>query len=274
MLPTAYEFHWDPGHVIFLGVFYTVVLAVLSLLAVATFRGVRDLRRRRDPAIAWQEMFHDLPESRRTCRHAFDGPAGDRVCHHGFDCATCPGHVEFAAIPRRPARKRPAAVGLDLDPDRLYHRGHTWVRPEPDGTLTLGPDPFAQCCLGPLDRVKLPAAGQTVQAGERAVVVERGPLSARFALPVAGEVVEGSAGDRDWILRIRPDGDSTRLVNLLRSNEACVWMLEELAWLQGCLSRAGRRPTLADGGVLLDDLVAAYPTADWDDIWGQVCLEV
>jgi len=274
MLPTAYEFHWDTGHVVFLGVFYSVVVTVLSILVYTALRGRGDLKGQRTPAIAWEETFHDLPADRRACRHAFDGPAAGRVCHHCFDCATCAGHPEFTAIGRSLQAPQPPDPGVPMPSDTFYHRGHTWVKPAPDGTLTLGLDPFAQRCFGHPTSVSLPAEGQTVQSGERAVTLHRGRLEARLAMPVAGEVVASSSHDGQWRLRVRPDPASASLVNLLRGNEARAWMTREVDWLQGRLNPAGGHTTLADGGVLMDDLVAAYPAADWDDLWGQVSLDV
>ena len=47
MLPGNYEFEWDAGHAIFLGIFYLVLGIVLSTLSVA-LREMRGLLPRRD----------------------------------------------------------------------------------------------------------------------------------------------------------------------------------------------------------------------------------
>jgi hypothetical protein len=39
------------------------------------------------------------------------------------------------------------------------------------------------------------------------------------------------------------------------------------------LSPAATGPSLADGGVLVDDLPDACPQADWDAVWSRVFLE-
>ena len=273
MLPTAYEFHWDIGHIVFLGVFYSVLTAVITVLAVASYRGLRDLGKRRAVAIEWEESFHDLPLERRHCRHEFDGTASCRICEHGFDCATCSQHPLFVAQKGDAVAEAVPPVGMGLAADRLYHRGHTWVEPRPDGTLTVGLDEFAERCFGRPDHVLLPAVGSYLQAEERGVVLERGSLLARVASPVAGEVVAQGGSEAGWLYRVRPLDPEPPLENLLRGEETRVWMLRELEWLQRILSPAGEIPTLADGGAPVGDLVQAYPEADWDSIWGQVCLE-
>ena len=49
-------------------------------------------------------------------------------------------------------------------------------------------------------------------------------------------------------------------------------MLREFELLQTRLGGAGAVPALADGGEMVDDLMAACPDADWDAIIGDLCL--
>lgn len=272
MLPTAYEFHWDIGHVFFLGIFYCVVTAVFAGLGVAAYHWLKDLGRQRAVAIEWEEDFHDLPRERRHCRHEFDGTVANRICNHGFDCETCSQHSAFAAE-RGKTGITAAPVGLDVSDDRLFHRGHTWVQPCSDGSMTVGMDEFAGRCFGQPDRMMLPAIGRFLRAGERSVAVERGSLRARVLAPVSGEVMAWGTLSDDWLYRIRPAETGGQLENLLQGDEARMWMLRELEWLQKLLSSPDGVQTLADGGTPVGDLVQAYPRADWDDIWGQVTLE-
>lgn len=273
MLPTAYEFHWDIGHLVFLGIFYTVVATVLSALAVAFYRGLRDLNRRNAVAIEWEENFHDLPPERLRCRHAMDGSTPCRTCQHGFDCGSCPGHREFMEAGGPAATGETAQLGLDVGDRRLHHRGHTWAEAQPDGSFTVGLDEFARRCFGRPVRVTPPEPGQALQTGQRCVTVERGALSVRLPAPIAGRVeAVGAAGD-DWLFKVRPMDENVETAHLLQGDEARRWMLRELEWLQGVLGGATDAPSLADGGTPVDDLVRACPHADWDNIWGLVCLE-
>ena len=273
MLPTAYEFHWDLGHLVFLGVFYGVLAVVLATLARAALRSRRDLRRRREGEIAWHEAFADLPERRRHCRHEFDGAAKDRICPHGFACDTCEGHAALTA----------AEGGADADPahaarapragERLHHRGHTWVEARGDGTFDIGVDDLLRSCLGRPDRVTVPGPGDCVLAGAPAAELQRGKVRARLVAPLSGTVVATGdyAGGR--LYRVRPlDGDGS-LPQLLRPAEARVWRLRELELLQARLGAPGAAPALADGGELVDDLMSACPRADWDAIIGDLCLQ-
>ena len=73
MLPWNYGFEWNPGHVIFLGAFYTVVVIVATTVVLALLRARRDLGTHHEEAIRWHSDFHDLPAADRDCRHVLDG---------------------------------------------------------------------------------------------------------------------------------------------------------------------------------------------------------
>ena len=112
--------------------------------------------------IAWQENFHDLPASRRECRHAINGEVAGRSCHNGFDCRACGFDAALTPVDAAvPAEAAP--LGFDLPADRMYHRGHTWVKPQDDGTLVVGLDDFGARLVGEPDGVDLPSLGSRVE---------------------------------------------------------------------------------------------------------------
>lgn len=273
MLPTAYEFHWDTGHLVFLGIFYSVLTVVFATLARAAFRSWRDLRRRRAGRIAWHEAFADLPAERRHCRHEFDGSAHDRVCAHEFACGTCSGHLALAAAAGSGAATVRAGRASPRAGERLYHRGHVWVEACGDGTFEVGVDDLLRSCVGRPDRVTVPGPGERVLAGAAVAELQRGRLRARLVAPLTGTVVAAGDYDGGRLYRVKPLGDEAGLEGLLRPAEAQVWRLRELEMLQARLGAPGAVPALADGGELVGDLVSACPDADWDTILGDLCLE-
>lgn len=270
MLPTAYEFHWDTGHLVFLGIFYGVLTVIAFTLARIGLRAWRDLRQRRAGRIAWHEAFADLPADRRHCRHEFDGAVSERVCGNEFACGTCDGHRALAAAclgDGGAARPAPRAG------ERLHHRGHLWVEARDDGTYDVGVDDLLRSCVGRPDRVTVPGPGERVQAGAPVAELQRGRLRARLVAPLTGTVVAAGDYEGGSLYRVQPLGDATDLEHLLRPAEARVWRLRELEMLQSRLGAPGAGPALADGGELVGDLVSACPAADWDTILGDLCLE-
>src|ERR1017187_7935237 len=62
--------------------------------------------------------------------------------------------------------------------------------------------------------------------------------------------------------------------HLLRGAEVWPWLMREMERLQITLSaEVGAAATLADGGVPVKDIAAAYPEANWDAVCGEMFLE-
>jgi glycine cleavage system H protein len=276
MLPGIYEFAWDEGHIIFLGIFYSVVVVVLSTVAIALLRAIRRAGTR-DPELArWHADFEDLPARDRRCRHELSGEVASRSCENCFACRDCPDHAKFvaAAASAPPQIPAPATVaGFALPADRLYHRGHTWVREEADGTLTVGLDDLGGHLMGNPDAIELPPPGARLVANGTAWKATKRGVTVRVMSPIEGEVLQlGGEGD-DWILKLRPEGDRADTRHLLSAAEARPWMLREVERLQLALASDGVGAALADGGTPVDDLASVIPADKLDDVCGMLFLE-
>lgn len=277
MFPWVYDFKWEPVHLVFLNVFGIVLVSLISLLVLAVVRTVRILRQGKAEAVRWAEDFHDLPAASKACRHELTGEVGHRTCSNGFDCRTCKGHEAFlSASAGAPAVGSPPDVevfGFPTPSDRLYHRGHTWVRPEPDGTVTVGLDAFAARLIGKPDQVILPDAGTWLVVNGTAWRVRKGKAEARILSPVDGEVVAQGEEAGDWILRVRPAGELLDNRHLLKNGEIRPWIVREMERLQGVLSRDPGGTSLADGGMPVEDLSSAIPEERRDEVLGEMLLE-
>ena len=272
MFPWSPEFAWDAYHLVFFGALYSVLAAVGATLVLALWRAHGDLRRERAAAIAWHADFDELPASARACRHQLTGEARERACSNGFDCGRCNEHRRFEALRRDEADGACARFGFDLPLDRLYHRGHTWVRPEPDGTLRVGLDDFARRLVGAPERVELPAAGSKLQRNGPAARIETRGRDVRVLSPVDGTVVETSGEGAAFTLRVAPDGEP-ELRHLLWGAEATAWARRELERLQQALGTPALGVALADGGELVEDVGAALPADRYDALLGEMLLE-
>jgi glycine cleavage system H lipoate-binding protein len=166
-------------------------------------------------------------------------------------------------------------MGMTFPLDRFYHRGHTWARVEPDGTVTVGLDDLGQRLLGVPDAVDLPKPGTPLSVNGTAFRVHKRDADVRVLSPVDGEVVETAPPDSDWLLRVKtPANRTTDFRHLLCGAEVRPWLMREMERLQLALStQAGAAATLADGGVPVKDIAAAYPEANWDAVCGEMFLE-
>lgn len=271
MLPGVYEFAWDAGHIIFLGAFFMVLAVIATTLVVALFRAVKHARPERIAAERWHLDFEDMPREARACRHELTGEVKERKCPNAFDCRHCSEHLRFLATPAElPSICYAETVaGLEVPGDRFYHRGHTWVREEPDGTVTIGLDDLGKHLMGEPDEVKLPLVGMHLVANDTGWVARKGGARVRVLSPVDGEVTAiGGAGD-DWYLRMRPDAPLAGMRHLLEPTEARPWMLREFERLQMAIGGG----SLADGGLPVDDLSTAIPRDQFDDVCGLMFLE-
>jgi glycine cleavage system H protein len=110
---------------------------------------------------------------------------------------------------------------------RRYAPSHEWIRPEDDGTATVGISAYAVEALTDLVFMQLPAVGRRVKAGESFGEIESVKAVSDLYAPVSGEVVAVNDSlpgqldllgkdpyDAGWVVRIRPD-DPAQIDGLL-----------------------------------------------------------
>jgi len=272
MFPGVFGFEWTAGNLIFLGIFNSVICLVLGAIAVAIVRGARDFANGKQDELRWDDDFEELPPTARACRHAFTGEIKHRVCPNGFDCRECTPHSRLLergdCVADLRAQER-SASGFEIEAECMYHRGHTWVREEGDGTVTVGLDDFASRLVGPPDDAELPAVGSRLVVNGSAWNLKRGSATIRILCPVDGEVVATGGAGQGWYLRIRPLNGAMDTRHLLRGGEVSAWIANEMERLQLALSNSQLGASLADGGLPVQDFTAANPEADWDSIYAE-----
>ncbi len=107
----------------------------------------------------------------------------------------------------------------ELPGDLRYTTEHEWLRPEEDGSVTIGITDHAQSALGDLVYVELPEVGQDLETGGEMAVVESVKAASDVYAPVSGSVLavnEELADDPEminadpygdgWIIRMHPAG--------------------------------------------------------------------
>jgi hypothetical protein len=273
MFPWNYGFHWSAGTIFFLGAFYTVLVVVATTVVSAWILSRREAANAE--AIRWKAGFAELPARDRVCRHELTGEFTHRECPNALDCRRCETHNRIVAP--RPARALDVPddeiYGMSFPLNRLYHRGHTWVERQPDGTVTIGLDDLGQRLIGMPDAVELPAPGTKIRAYGTAWRMSRRNADVRVLSPVDGEVVATGGSGREWYLKVKPENPFD-VRHLLSGDEVKAWIMRELERLQLALAAEGALgPSLADGGVPVADIAANYPAVDWDALCGEMFLD-
>ena len=272
MLPGVDGFVWDVGHIVFLGAFFTVLTVIFVAASWSLATAARDVRGQRVPALRWQAVFAELPPAARVCRHTLSGVIDRRVCARAFWCGSCPDHGTLARRPGRWGLERAPFAGIEVAADRLYHRGHAWVRREADGTWSIGLDELAERVLGRADGLRLPPPGTRLAANGVAWTVRCGRDEVHVLSPIAGEVVAAAGGGEGWYVKVRPLSGEPATDHLLAGAEARAWMANEVPRLLVALRDPALGAALADGGRLAADLPRSAPAADWQHLRGLVLL--
>lgn len=104
---------------------------------------------------------------------------------------------------------------MNIPAELKFSKSHEWVRLEGDKAV-IGITEFAQEQLGDLTFIELPAAGDTLTAGEEMGSVESVKAASELYAPVSGEVTEvnlhledapeavnESPYDKGWMLKVK-----------------------------------------------------------------------
>src|SRR5471032_656329 len=73
--------------------------------------------------------------------------------------------------------------------DLRYAKSHEWLRPESDGSVTIGITDYAQAALGDITYVQLPKVGAVLAQAAAFGVVESVKAASDVYVPVGGTVV-------------------------------------------------------------------------------------
>jgi len=260
MFPWIDGFHWTPTHIIFLSLFGAALSAILATAVWGLWRTLGDFRKHLAAATCWRENFGELPAAEKRCRHELAGRLPFRLCDHAFDCRTCPSYDKFAALPANVPAGR---AGVSYSDNLLYHRGHTWVRSDWDGTFAIGLDEFAKHLVGSPEFVKLPEVCDEVESEGIAWTMIKNGHKIRVCAPLSGTVISTGGPGNDFYLKILPHGQPN-LRHLLKGPEVAGWLVAEVDRLQMQMSNG--KSTLADGGTMMPDLMDAEPDADWEAV--------
>lgn len=279
MFPWIYGFTWQPGNIIFLTIFFAVVCIVFANIGVAAARAFTDMKSQRLEEIRWHGDFNELSSSAKMCRHVFTGETRSRVCKHGFDCLTCEFHSQFGTLmetsgsyPKCSDKDDGHILGLDLPLTLFYHRGHTWVKKESDGTLTVGLDDFANRVVGNEYDIHLPVVGTKLVVNATGFTLKNGNSTVRILSPVEGEVIEVGGKGKGFCLKVKPSSDDG-LKHLLSGVEIRPWIQSEIERLQIALNTEMTGVVLADGGELVEYLPDSHRDVDWNSVIGKVFLD-
>lgn len=119
---------------------------------------------------------------------------------------------------------------MSIPAELKYTESHEWIRPEADGSITVGITHHAQEALGDIVFLELPEAGKSYGAGDACAVVESVKAASDIYAPVAGEVIAvndavtsapesvNSDAYGAWLFKIKP-ADSGAVASLWSADD-------------------------------------------------------
>lgn len=116
-----------------------------------------------------------------------------------------------------------------------YAKSHEWVKPEEDGTVTIGISHHAQELLGDMVFLELPEVGRQLKQKEECAVAESVKAAADVYAPISGEVIAVNSDLESSPEQINEDAYSAWLFKLKPDNAAD---------LEGLLDAAGYQELL------------------------------
>lgn len=109
---------------------------------------------------------------------------------------------------------------MSIPTNLKYSKSHEWVRPEADGTVTVGISHHAQELLGDMVFVELPEVGKVLKQKEECAVAESVKAAADVYAPISGEVIAVNSPLVDEPGKINEDAYSAWLFKMKPSNPA------------------------------------------------------
>jgi hypothetical protein len=150
------------------------------------------------------------------------------------------------------------------------------VKPEEDGTVSIGLDELAKHLIGEPDAIKMPEVGNEIEINQTAWRIKKNGKEILVRAPLEGTIVQVGGPKEKWYLKVRPRlnlHDPATLRHLLQGPEVHGWLIRELERLQLQLRAPNTPAALADGGTLMPGLMDATPGADWDSVLEDTFLE-
>jgi glycine cleavage system H protein len=165
-----------------------------------------------------------------------------------------------------------------------YHSGHSWLVRERQNVVRVGADEFAAALAGKIEKIELPKPGQWIRQGQKVISFFRDGQKTEMVSPTEGEVMAVNAAvvenpalmrqepyGKGWLLSVHVPDEENTTRNLIPKILVAEWMREAVERLYA------RQPNLAgavaaDGGRPAEDLLAALPGHDWQEVTGEFFL--
>ena len=188
--------------------------------------------------------FRNLAASQRKCRYMSMGLFSRKLCPNNYECWNCEvdqqvedrygTHGVFLLKKLREEEIKTGGFRLPLD--RMYTRGHVWVK-QIGKLLRIGIDDFARQIIGPIQVIKVPGIHMWVDKGEPIWILSGYDKTLTMFSPVEGKIVDvnpniignpflirADAYARGWILDMEPKDLNREMKNFKYGRSVEGWL--------------------------------------------------
>lgn len=158
---------------------------------------------------------------------------------------------------------------------------HTWIRNNPDGTVTIGFDEFLSRLVGAVEEISLPRSGDPVVPATAGIEVRSQGRALRVTTALHGDVV-GSNSEvlrdpslvlsdpygKGWLMRVRTRVDAAENPGQFMVRRPVEWLGEQMALVRDFLafhSPQGQALVLQEGGLPTEGVLQQFDETVWKD---------
>jgi glycine cleavage system H lipoate-binding protein len=167
----------------------------------------------------------------------------------------------------------------------FYDKTHTWAFMEKDGHVKVGIDDFLQHITGPLTRIQMKKAGESIKKGELLFSLNQNGKQLDIYAPISGIIKEhndkliGNSGllntspyTDGWVYSIEPRGWAEEIQLMDMAEKYSRWIKTEFSRVKDFIASTVKPGTseyapivLQDGGHLKDGILAEFGPSIWED---------
>lgn len=169
-------------------------------------------------------------------------------------------------------------ISFEDAPGVFHHRGHTWLHWRRQGEALIGADDLFLRVVGRIDEIRLPAPGDRLRLGEKAVMIRQGDRVLYLPAPAAGTVSRTNSRllaetqllkqdpyEEGWLYTIVPSDVDTALTHLRIGRRASDWLRRESTRMYEFFNELLRKGTLKvpGGAVSMEGLLEKADDMTW-----------
>ena len=158
---------------------------------------------------------------------------------------------------------------------------HTWVKPNADGTVTIGFDGLLSRLLGALDKIVFPREGEVIVPAAATITAASKDHSLRLAPAASGEVVQinqeavknpslilNDPYGQGWLMRVKPREEDVAATRHFLVDRPAEWLKQQAMLIRDFISLNSRQlqpVVLQEGGLPVEGVMQQFD----EDVWSE-----